>query len=177
MSNANEQTAAEKITRVTIRKVRSEDLAGIVSIDAAVTGLAKADYWNDIFVRYSERRTDERFFFVADADHGGGDRIIGYIVGEIRAWEFGSEPCGWVFAFSVDPGTRLQGIGERLFAHILNAFRNAGVRTMRTMVARDNNLHLSFFRSEGMTAGSYIQLEMEIDNWTPGHTWETATEG
>jgi len=33
---------------------------------------------------------------------------------------------------------------------------------MRTMVARDHRWHLMFFRSEGMTAGPYIQLECEI---------------
>jgi hypothetical protein len=31
------------------------------------------------------------------------------------------------------------------------------------MVARDNRLHLLFFRSEGMMAGPYIQLEKELD--------------
>jgi hypothetical protein len=31
------------------------------------------------------------------------------------------------------------------------------------MVARDNLLHLKFFRSEGMTAGPYIQLESAIE--------------
>jgi hypothetical protein len=34
---------------------------------------------------------------------------------------------------------------------------------MRTMVARDNRLHLMFFRGEGMMAGPYIQLEKDID--------------
>jgi hypothetical protein len=33
---------------------------------------------------------------------------------------------------------------------------------MRTMVARDNQLHLLFFRGEGMKAGPYIQLEKEL---------------
>jgi hypothetical protein len=35
---------------------------------------------------------------------------------------------------------------------------------MRTMVARDNRLHLLFFRSQGMMAGPYIQLEKEVDD-------------
>jgi len=37
------------------------------------------------------------------------------------------------------------------------------VRKMRTMVARANRLHLMFFRSEGMMAGPYLQLEKELD--------------
>ena len=34
---------------------------------------------------------------------------------------------------------------------------------MRTMVARDSRLPLLFFRSEGMMAGPYIQLEKDLD--------------
>jgi hypothetical protein len=34
---------------------------------------------------------------------------------------------------------------------------------MRTMVARDNRLHLLFFRSAGMVAGPYLQLEKDLD--------------
>ena len=40
----------------------------------------------------------------------------------------------------------------------------AEIRTMRTMVARQNQLHMAFFRSEGMVAGPYIQLEMDIED-------------
>ena len=31
----------------------------------------------------------------AQAEHEG---ILGLIAGEVRGWEFGSQPCGWVFA-------------------------------------------------------------------------------
>jgi hypothetical protein len=36
------------------------------------------------------------------------------------------------------------------------------VTTVRTMLARDNTLILSFFRSQGMMAGRFIPLEMEL---------------
>jgi len=64
---------------------------------------------------------------------------------------------------SVDPEARLQGIGKALLDAISNEFRNAGVAKMRTMVARDNRLHLLFFRSQEMAAGPYLQLEKELD--------------
>ena len=34
---------------------------------------------------------------------------------------------------------------------------------MRTMMARDNHLLMSFFRSQGMMAGPYIELEKALD--------------
>ncbi len=148
---------------VVIRRVRADDLAAVVALDAQVTGTAKPDYWADIFERYATRRLDERFFLIAEPGDGE-DALLGFIVGEVRGWEFGSEPCGWIFAFSVDPEIRQQGVGEQLFQAIGAAFKTAGITTMRTMVARQNRLHMAFFRSEGMVAGPYIQLEMDIED-------------
>lgn len=149
---------------VHIRRARAADIAQIIQLDKRVTRIAKPDYWRDIFERYGNRRLDERFFLVAEAESATRQApLLGFVVGEVRAWEFGSVPCGWVFAFSVDPDARQQHIGEQLFEAMSEAFRKAGMRTMRTMVARDNQLHLAFFRSEGMMAGRYIQLEKELD--------------
>jgi len=151
--------------KIRIRRVTEPDLEQVISLDARVTGNAKPDYWRDIHDRYATRRLDERFFLVADVEEDKtGRSLLGYIVGEVRGWEFGSEPCGWIFAFSVEPGTRQQGVGEQLFQAMSDAFKSAGIRTMRTMVARQNQLHMAFFRSEGMVAGPYIQLEMDIDD-------------
>ncbi len=152
-----------------VRRARSADIDQVIALDERITGLAKPDYWRDVFERYGQRRLKERFFFVAGPGRQD-DTILGYVVGEIRAWEFGSTPCGWVFALSVDPEARLQHIGERLFEAISEEFRRAGVDKLRTMVARDNPLHMTFFRSQGMMAGPYIQLEKSIE----ARTWSKA---
>jgi len=151
--------------KLNIRRVTQGDLTYISDLDERITGAPKPDYWQDIYDRYAERRTDERFFLIAEApDETGGAVALGYIVGEIRGWEFGSEPCGWVFAFAVDPRTRQQGVGEHLFQALSSQFRVAGMTTMRTMVPRENRLHMAFFRSEGMVAGPYIELEKELSD-------------
>lgn len=147
-----------------IRPVRATDVPQVIDIDARVTGLAKASYWQEAYERYGKQRTEERFFLVAVPTDRTADRgILGFIIGEIRAWEFGSAPCGWVFALSVDPDARLGGVGQALFAAISEEFKAAGMTKMRTMVARDNQLHSLFFRGEGMMAGPYLQLEKELD--------------
>ena len=160
----SKQTTAPQNHQINIRRVREGDLGHVIALDERVTGIAKADYWHDVYERYAKRRVDERFFLVAEgSDDLSEPRLLGYIIGEVRTWEFGSEPCGWVFAFSVEPGTRLQGIGEKLFEAMSAEFKQAGIVTMRTMVARQNQLHMAFFRSEGMVAGPYIQLEKSLD--------------
>jgi ribosomal protein S18 acetylase RimI-like enzyme len=165
MNDSNTANTPETPGNSNIRRVREGDLDHVIELDARVTGNAKPDYWRDIFERYATRRLDERFFLIAQSGDESGDHpMLGYIVGEVRGWEFGSEPCGWIFAFSVEPDTRQQGVGEHLFQAMSKAFKSAGIGTMRTMVARQNQLHMAFFRSEGMVAGPYIQLEMEIDD-------------
>ncbi|MEP7182911.1 MAG: GNAT family N-acetyltransferase [Betaproteobacteria bacterium] len=141
-----------------IRPVRRTDLDPIVAIDAAVTGIEKRQYWHSVFRRYGAGGDSERQFLVADA---GGD-VVGFVIGEVRDWEFGSPPCGWVFAIDVRLDARLDGIGTRLLDAICAAFRRAGVRKVRTMLSRDNHLILSFFRSQGMMAGPFIPLEMDL---------------
>ena len=161
--DASTQTAGVK-GAISVRRVRADDVLQVCALDERITKVAKPNYWQDIYERYGKRRLNERFFLVAESDETKFQaRILGFIVGEMRAWEFGSEPCGWVFALSVEPRTRLRGIGQSLFDAISFEFKNAGVAKMRTMVARSNRLHLMFFRSEEMVAGPYIQLEKELN--------------
>ena len=143
---------------VTVRPARARDLDAVIAIDATVTGLEKRGYWGSLFRRYAGTRRAGRRFLVADV----GGRVVGFVIGEVRDWEFGSPPCGWVFGIDVRPDVRLEGVGTRLLDAICASFRQAGVRTVRTMLSRDNTLILSFFRSQGMMAGPFIPLEMEL---------------
>ena len=140
-----------------VRGVLPDDLGQGSGIDTVVTGLRKAAYCAEILRRYGGGRR-QRYFLVAEAD----GRIEGYVIGEVRDWEFGSPPCGWVFAISVHPDARLGGTGTRLLEAISDSFRRAGVSRLRTMLARDNPLILSFFRSQGMMAAPFIPLEKDL---------------
>lgn len=147
-----------------VRRVQAADISYVIALDTRITKLAKPKYWNDVFRRYGKRRLHERFFLIAKNRSDRADpRVLGFIIGEIRAWEFGSTPCGWVFALSVEPEMRLHGIGSALLETISGEFKKAGVDKMRTMVERGAQLPLLFFRSEGMMAGPYIQLEKDLD--------------
>jgi ribosomal protein S18 acetylase RimI-like enzyme len=141
-----------------IRRARSADVPAIGRLDQRITGIGKPEYWQDMFARYGER--PGRFFLVAEGD---GRSLAGFIIGEVRAWEFGSPPSGWVFALGVDPAVRLRKIGSQLFDAICACLAKAGVDTVRTMLARDDSLNMAFFRSQGMMGGPFIQLEMPLD--------------
>jgi ribosomal protein S18 acetylase RimI-like enzyme len=149
-------TATSKVVK--IRRASKADLPTIIALDERVTRVPKTEYWRDLFDRFSKREQG-RAIFIADIDGS----VVGFAVGEVRAWEFGSPPCGWIFGFDVDPEFRERGIGSLLLDALTSFFRSSGVGKVRTMLRRDDNLIMSFFRSQGLTAGPFIQLEKNID--------------
>ena len=157
-SNRRGPAAAPRAALVRVRAVRGADLPEVIGLDATVTGLHKADYWRRVYRRYGVAGQGVRHFLVAES----GAKLVGFIIGEVRDWEFGSPPCGWVFAIDVDPRARQTGVGTLLLAAIRERFERVGVRKLRTMLANDNPLILSFFRSQGLRAGRLIPLELEI---------------
>ena len=145
-------------SQFSIRNAQPGDLDAIIALDKVTSKEEKSDYWRGVFAHYITSARDDRFFLVADAN----GTVAGFIVGEVRAWEFGSPPCGWVFALSVSPKVREQGIGKQMFEEICLRMKQAGVETVRTMVDRDSKLTLSFFRGMGLRSGRYIELEKEL---------------
>ncbi len=144
---------------LSIRPVGRADLNAVIEIDAMVTGIEKRDYWNSLYRRYADAVATGQHFLVATAAH----EVVGFVIGEVRDWEFGSPPCGWVFAIDVHPDARLAGTATRLLQAICECFKKTGVSKVRTMLSRDNTLILSFFRSQGMMIGPFIPLEMDLE--------------
>ena len=139
-----------------IRDAVQDDLTEIIKLDAQNTGIEKNDYWHAAFDRFGNGESG--FFLVAETEHN----FCGYILGEVRAWEFGSPPCGWVFALGVHNDAREMGVGSKLFDSICQHFKNTGIQKVRTMLARSDHLNMSFFRSQGMRGGPFIQLEKNV---------------
>lgn len=151
--------AASSAGAVTIRAVSASDLEAVVRLDEVITGTAKPLYWAGLFAELDTSEKSGITLLVAELD----SRVVGFIAGEVRAVEFGSEACGWVFGLDVEPGLRVKSVGTKLFDALCDRFRVAGISKVRTMLSRDNDLVLAFFRSLGMMAGPFIQLEKDLD--------------
>jgi ribosomal protein S18 acetylase RimI-like enzyme len=135
-----------------IRPAQASDLPAVSALDERETGTAKPDYWREMLA-------PDRHFLVAETDKG---TLAGFIAGEIRAWEFGQPPAGWVFAIQIDPELRLKGVGTELFEALVARFKKKGVTRVRTLVERKDHLILSFFRAQGMVAGPSLQLDKDL---------------
>ncbi len=146
---------------VDVGVVQASDLDAVVALDSASTGTAKAEYWQDILERFTQENSRKKRYFLGA--RSPDNELLGFIVGEIRAWEFGSPPCGWVIALNVTTGHRERGIGTKLLDALCAQMKKDGATTIRTMVLANDKVNLSFFRGEGLAAGPYIELERPLD--------------
>lgn len=144
----------------TIRKINKDDCNAIIAIDAIHSGEEKQAYWLSRLKPFIDGTPKKRFIlgYVAVAK---GD-VIGYILAEGRAWEFGSPLCGWIFAIGVNPDCGRHGVGLALCREVCLKFKSKGINTVRTMVRKDNIDVLSFFRASGFKAGPFMELELDF---------------
>lgn len=140
-----------------VRNAKYTDLDKVIAIDTQTGGISKPEYWEQTYQQYGGRKQNH-FFLVSELKN----EVVGFIIGEIRAWEFGSPPCGWVLGMGVRSDLQLHGIATQMLSVIKEHFMEEEVEKVRTMVSRNNNPILSFFRSQGMMAGPYIELEMDL---------------
>jgi ribosomal protein S18 acetylase RimI-like enzyme len=146
---------------VAIRELRHQDLEEVIRIDALQTGESKPDYWKRVFRDFLQGdREPLRVGLCAE----GKDGLVGYLLGEVRAFEFGSDRCGWIFAVGVDPAHLRKSVASELLALACRRFKESGIRQVRTMVARGNVPVLSFFRANGFVGGSFVQLELDLES-------------
>jgi len=144
---------------VRIRRIVPDDLERVVEIDALHRGAAVPEYWSEVRDAFLTRRRDAvRVALGAEID----GELAGFLFGEVRAFEFGSPPCGWIFAVGVDPAWQRAGIASRLLAEACRRFHDAGIATVRTMVERRDVPVLAFFRAHGFAAGEFTQLELNL---------------
>jgi ribosomal protein S18 acetylase RimI-like enzyme len=146
-----------------VRDLQAGDLDRVTHIHALHTGQRKPNYWKRIFRDFFGEDPDVLRVGFAAEDGAG---VIGYLLGEVRAFEFGSEACGWIFAVGVDPNCLRGNVASTLLAAACQRFNDAGITRVRTMVLRNDVPVLSFFRANGFVGGSFVQLELDLGEET-----------
>ncbi|MCC6785620.1 MAG: GNAT family N-acetyltransferase [Planctomycetes bacterium] len=153
---------AELRTAPKVRELCAADLGAVIAIDAAHTGERDEGAWQRVFASYvagaAVRRIDQAFAIGVDVDGA----LAGYLFGEVRTVEFGSDPAGWVFSVGVATEWQRRGVARALVDEARRRFAALGVRHVRTMVRRNDVAILSFFRSAGFVGGPFVQLEIEL---------------
>ena len=150
-------------TTVRIRSLAPGDLDEVVRIDALHTGEEKPEYWSEKLISFLGAGKGHVGLAAEATPHKAGTPLAGYLLGETRAFEFGSMKCGWIFAVGVNPEAARRGVATLLLEEARRQFLAAGVLTVRTMVRRNDVPVLSFFRSGGFVGGPFVQLEQRLE--------------
>ncbi|MDH3255291.1 MAG: GNAT family N-acetyltransferase [Acidobacteriota bacterium] len=131
-------------SNLTIRPLQDTDIGGITSLDEKVSGEYRPDVWETRAGYYLRR--DPETSAVAELD----DRVVGFMLGEVRSGEFGlEEATGWIEVMAVDPAMRGRSIGRLLAEHVLEHFKAQGAKTVRTLVDDEMEGIAQFFTALG----------------------------
>jgi len=141
-----------------IRPLDELDISAIVRIDERISGSYRPDVWERRVGFYLRR--DPGASQVAEA----GGKVVGFMLGDLRAGEFGlEEPSGWIERFGIDPDHRGQDLGRRMFDAMVAHFRAGGARSVRTLVDREDTGLTGFLGALGLKPSPLQALELRLD--------------
>ena len=147
----------ETSTAVKIRPLDELDITGIVRIDEKISGIYRPEIWEERIMYYTRR--DPGASQVAES----GGKVVGFMLGDLRAGEFGlEEPSGWIERFGIDPDFRGQDLGRKLFDAIKAHFTAEGAQSVRTLVDTNDGGVAGFLKAIGFTPAPLQALEMRL---------------
>lgn len=147
----------EALAGTRIRPLDELDISAIARIDERVSGVYRPDFWEGRVAFYLRR--DPEASQVCEVD----GRVVGFMLGDLRAGEFGiEEPTGWIERFGVDPECRGRDLGRALYEAMVAHFRSRGATTVRTLVDRKDPVVAGFLEKLGFAASPLQSLEVRL---------------
>jgi len=138
---------------IKIRKMTEADLQIVKEIDKELVGPHRSISW--------PLRIEAHFWvyrglpnFVAEVEGG----VAGFLVGDIRGAEYGTEVGGWIDMMGVMPRYQSKGIGRMLVEAFCGECQNRGVK-VRVVVVGDDKRLVKFWTSVGFQKGSLVSYE------------------
>ncbi len=145
-------------TVVRIRPLDELDITGIARIDEKISGIYRPEIWETRVMYYTRR--DPGASQVAEL----GGKVVGFMLGDLRAGEFGlEEPSGWIERFGIDPDQRGQDLGRRMFDAIRAHFVAEGAKSVRTLVESTDAGVAGFLKAIGFMPAPLQALEMRLE--------------
>ncbi len=138
---------------VTVRRMRTQDADAVLRINEKITGRPYEAQWASKIIDDITRNP----LGCLVAEEGG--EIVGFILGDIRGWEFAIPKSGWIEIVGVDPRFQGKGVARALIETLHAYFRNNNVSRIMTMVNWNDGGLVGFFRALGFERSEFIILE------------------
>ena len=156
MSSIIEEPGVETVT---IRSMRSSDVAAVARIDAEAAGRARPRYF-ELLMQRSLVFADLQIAVVAERE----GCVVGFVIGSLHYGDFGiPEPTATIDAIGVERASRRLRVAHALMLHLRRHAAAVGVTTIRTEVAWNDFELLAFLRSEDFAPAQRLCLERSID--------------
>ena len=143
---------AKRMPDISIRKMTVRDIDEVLRIDEKITGKPHAAYYESKADAYISRAPE----YCLVAQHR--DRVVGFVLGDVRGWEFAAELSGWMEIIGVDPDYHGQGVSRALMNELFTRFKRAGVTVVNTMVNWNDGDLIDYFSANGFQRGEYVNL-------------------
>ncbi|HEX8097268.1 MAG TPA: GNAT family N-acetyltransferase, partial [Pyrinomonadaceae bacterium] len=140
---------ASSMQNTIVRQMTERDIDEIMRISEKITGLPQSAYYQTKAAAYIRRAPE----YCLVAERRG--RLVGFVLGDVRGWEFATELSGWLEIIGVDPSFHGQGVGRALMEELSARFRRAGVTVVNTMVNWNDGELIDYFRANGFDRGEY----------------------
>ena len=142
---------------VTVRRMRTQDAEAVLRIDEKITGRPHEAQWESKIIEHLSN--NPLGCLVAEV----GGKVVGFILGDIRGWEFAIPKSGWIEIVGVDPAYHGKGVARALIEKLHVYFRNHNVERVMTMVNWNDGGLVSFFRALGFERSEFIILEKGVE--------------
>ncbi len=150
------QKKGGKMSDIKIRKLTARDIDAVMKIDEKITGKPQEAYWAGKIASYLSREPDA----CLAAEING--KVVGFVLGDIRGWEYTIPLCGWIDIMGVDISYQGKGVGKLLIEALFEIFKNSEVETVVTVVNWNDGDLIDYFRSQGFERGEYINLVKKL---------------
>lgn len=137
---------------INIRPLNVRDIDALMKIDEKITGKPHTSFWESKVASYLEREPGACLAAVVD------DRVVGFILGDIRGWEFAIPLTGWIEVIGVDKDYQGKGIGRALIDALIEYFRQNNIEFVQAMINWNDGDLIDYLRSMGFERGEYINL-------------------
>ena len=138
---------------IKIRRMTEADLPGMRRIDQLIVGEGRALSW-PLRAETQWAVYHPALRFIAEAK----DRMVGFLLGDIRGAEYGTDINGWIDMIGVIPVHQGRGIGRRLVEAFCEECGRNGVKS-NVIIREDDERLTKFWTSVGFCRGKLISFE------------------
>lgn len=138
---------------IIVRRMRTQDVEAVLRIDEKITGTPHEAQWES---RIIDQLTRNPLGCLVAEMKG---KVVGFIFGEVRGWEFAIPKSGWIEIVGVDPAYHGKGVARALIEKLHVHFESHNVGRVMTMVNWNDAGLVSFFCALGFERSQFIILE------------------